>query len=225
MKKTKHTLEDQLFGGSLKRTRKTKSKTPKMKWISLSDGTSVIRREKSKPISETQAKQRMRWTMSTRFAITIKEALNFSSCYLKNMTSINYAVKNIFSDCFTGDYPDYKLNYSNILISKGRVKPLLYPRLKISARGRGKLDWLIEKGESGAYGVLQPGDELCVLLYNESKDTTFFLPDIKMPKVPEIVFKQPYANKKDKLHCWVYGIHRYPTVSSDSLYVEIVYED
>lgn len=221
MKKTKYGLEELLFGGSLKRTRKTKSKTPKMKWISLSDGRSIIRREKSKPLSEAQAKQRMRWMMSTRFAITIKEALNFSSCYLKNMTSINYTVKNIFSDCLTGDYPDYRLNYPNILISKGRVKPLLHPRLKISARGRGKLDWVIEKGQSG---VLQPGDELCVLLYNESKDTAFFLPDIKMPTRPEIVFNQPYADKNDKLHCWVYGIHRYPTVSSDSQYVEIVYE-
>jgi hypothetical protein len=82
--------------------------------------------------------------MSDLFKITYKS-------YEQQMTARNKAVSGIVNDAITGTYPDFAIDFSKVLISKGKLNTELSPSLAVSA-GILTWQWTFNGRQTGANG-------------------------------------------------------------------------
>jgi hypothetical protein len=82
--------------------------------------------------------------MSDLFKITYKS-------YEQQMTARNKAVSGIVNDAITGTYPDFRIDFSKVLISKGKLHTQLSPSMAVSA-GILTWQWKYDGRQTGANG-------------------------------------------------------------------------
>src|SRR5690606_10134837 len=76
-------------------------------------------RPSSKPASEAQLAQRMRFALAVAFLSPIKDLLNlgFSDIEQATATGYNVALSNLLRNGMAGDYPEVEIDYTKVQIS------------------------------------------------------------------------------------------------------------
>ena len=77
-------------------------------------------KKSSKASTEPQLAQRTRFALAARYLSPIKDILNigFKDKQLNKITGYNAAVKIFLNQAVTGDYPDFVIDFSKVVLSK-----------------------------------------------------------------------------------------------------------
>lgn len=90
------------------------------KWRKLNVARSVPSKS-SKAATETQLSQRAKFALVTKFLSPVRDSINLGYQHpASNLSPMNAAVKYHLENAVTGVYPDFKIDYTRVLLSKGR---------------------------------------------------------------------------------------------------------
>lgn len=129
----------------------------------------------SKPATFKQVAQRSRFALAMGFVTPLKSFLKDSYSIIKpGLSPMNAAVKQILSDAITGEYPNEKIDYSKVILTKGSLSPLYNVGIRLSKPDHLKIDWTVEANPHNSFC----NDKLVVLLYCESIGEFWFDPGL-----------------------------------------------
>jgi hypothetical protein len=123
-------------------------------------------KKSSKPITEPQLAQRLKFSLAPLYLSPIKDILNigFKDKQLNKITGYNAAVKAFLSQAIGGTYPDFVIDFSQVVISKGSL--LVFHGLNAVLQGNDLLlSWQSLLNRYNAFA----DDVLTVVLFNDNK--------------------------------------------------------
>lgn len=131
--------------------------------ISYSRSKQVSRKNTSTP---AQLTQRAKFSLVLKFLQPLKEfiSIGFRS-KAKNMSEFNYAMSFLFKNALTGEYPDFSIDYSKVLLSIGNVGKAFEPGIALASACQIEFTWQIDME---AYNYFL-NDIAMVMVYNPAK--------------------------------------------------------
>ncbi|WP_205514460.1 DUF6266 family protein [Longitalea arenae] len=103
--------------------------------------------KRSKNLSPEQEEQQAKFKIATSFTQSMHDLfeLGFRDQAIR-MTGTNYAQSLILKEAITGNYPDFKIDYSKVPVSKGRLPKAKTPAVAPDATGIIKFTWTSNAG-------------------------------------------------------------------------------
>lgn len=144
----------------------------------------------------------------------LKELMKISFLFKNNnkgLTARNIIAKQILNNGIIGEYPDFKIDYSVVELSRGRLPRLVDPFLKVKKKGKICVSWEYYNGNSE--------DTVSVFIYNETKNKEFCLMNVAKRTDLKVDLQLDKFSKKDVLHGWVFLIEEGKKQISDSVYM------
>lgn len=127
---------------------------------------------RSKPLSMKnprtpgQLSQRAKFSVILKFLKPCKEfvRIGFKS-KAKNMSEFNYATSLLYKNALTGEYPDWSIDYSKVVLSIGNLAGALEPKILLTTGWEIEFTWQIDS-EGTNYFLY---DKVMVLVFNPAK--------------------------------------------------------
>lgn len=167
-----------------------------------------------KPPTEAQQKQRLKFKLMGLFIGHLRELTKISYLFKKNnkgLTAGNIIGKQILTNGIIGEYPDFKINYSVVELSRGGLIRVEDPHLMVKTKGKIRVSWESYNGDSN--------DTVTVFIYNETKNKEFCLMNVAKRDDLRVDLQLDKFSKKDILHGWVFLADEGKRQVSDSVYV------
>jgi len=183
-------------------------------WRSIDYLRSLPKKTK-KPISESQIAQRAKFALAPMYLRPIKDILNlgFGDKQLNKITGYNAAVKLFLNSAVMGGYPDYVINFSKMVLSKGSLS--VFHGLNAIVQGTDlELNWQSITNRYNAFD----DDQLTVVLFNETKLMYMLYDDAERS---ELTYSITIGNEfsGDVFHTWAFAIKRENNIVSNSQYL------
>jgi len=120
-----------------------------------------------RPGSLKQMDQRKRFAVVTQFLTPIKDILRFGfkGQMANKASAYNVAIQHALNNAIIGSYPDYEIDPSQVLVSKGSLEFPSDLTLDVSTAGQINLTWLSKVNKYTAFG----DDMLHFLMYNRDR--------------------------------------------------------
>jgi hypothetical protein len=117
------------------------------------------------PRTEGQVNQRNKFTVTLEFLQAVKPFINqgYKSLAVKK-TAFNAAMSYILNNAVTGIAPDFFIEYSEALVSRGSLSGVLNGTFDLSVPGEVTFGW----GDNSAEGNANTTDKVMLLVYNPS---------------------------------------------------------
>jgi hypothetical protein len=107
---------------------------------------------KRKNNAPRQIEQQAKFTLATDIVSNMSDLFKITyKSYEQQMTARNKAVSGIVNDAITGAYPDFAIDFSKVMISRGKLNTELSPSLTVSA-GILTWQWTYNGRQTGANG-------------------------------------------------------------------------
>ena len=101
--------------------------------------------------SSAQVVQRTKFSLASKFLRSMKELLTISfSEFANKMTGPNSALAYTLKNAITGEYPDFKLDYSLALVSRGSLPNAAAPGASSTQPGEINFNWSDNTGMGSA---------------------------------------------------------------------------
>ena len=186
--------------------------------VTMKDGTSYFREYIIPPNPNTIKQQ----TQRGKFGFVVKElncmrkmfAVTFGGQY-----GINRAVSLAMKTCVSGDFPDFRIDYSRLQVAVGSLPLPLKTDIQKQASNIFKLTW--------NYDPLlhdHPNDAINIVLLNNSLQQVIFLQHIAMRADGLVEFSIPEPWSNAEIHTWIYFSNSNDNHFSDSKYLQIMPE-
>lgn len=173
-------------------------------------------KKSSKPASEDQLAQRMKFGMSTSFLKSIKEVLmlGFSDSKQRGKTGYNVAFQQLINNAFIGVYPDFMIDYSTVKIASGSVANLVGLQTVESAPRVLTMTWDPVGNRFNAFA----DDQVLVILYDQVENLFFaYEGATRTDSTMAITLPNSYTGKT--IVGWTFNIHRDGILTSSSQYL------
>lgn len=172
-------------------------------------------RPSSKPASEAQLAQRMRFALAVAFLSPIKDLLNlgFSDIEQATATGYNVALSNLLRNGMAGDYPEVEIDYTKVQISRGSLGAPIGLTIAETRPGEATVSWQPMVNKFNAFA----DDAAVVLVYNTSK-AFFSVYEDATREDGSLSFEVPATFAGDVLEAWVFMGHRDGQRTSNSMY-------
>ena len=130
-------------------------------WKGISYMRSQPARRTSSP-TEAQLEQQIKFALATRFVAVFSGLfmLSFRN-YAVKMTGTNNALSYLLKNAITGTYPDYSIDYNNLLISRGDLPNALNPAAAPTGTSDITFTWTNNSGTGKAKG----NDKAILVIY------------------------------------------------------------
>ncbi|RZT95999.1 hypothetical protein EV201_0628 [Ancylomarina subtilis] len=123
------------------------------------------------PRTQGQLDQRTKFAKVLNFLQPMTEFLRVGyKLYAIKMTQFNSAMSYQLQNAITGDYPDYSIDYSKVLVSKGNLLRAVGGAVESTVAGVVKLSWIDNSASGGAKAT----DKALILLYNADKQIAVY---------------------------------------------------
>jgi len=123
------------------------------------------------PRTQGQLDQRTKFAKVLNFLQPMTEFLRVGyKLYAIKMTQFNSAMSYQLQNAITGDYPDYLIDYSKVLVSKGNLLRAVGGAVESTEAGVVKLSWIDNSASGGAKAT----DKALILLYNADKQIAVY---------------------------------------------------
>ena len=172
-------------------------------------------KKSNKQSSDLQLAQRRKFALAPIYLSPIKDILNigFKDKQLNKTTGYNAAVKIFLNNAIVGDYPDFTIDFSQIVLSKGSLS--VFHGLSAVLQGTDiVLSWL---GISNRYNAFDD-DMLMVVLFNDTKKMYLVYEDAQRAALTYTAIVGNTA-AGDVLHAWAFAVKRENNVVSNSQYL------
>lgn len=124
-------------------------------------------KKSSKAPTQTQLAQRARFALATHFSAMMEYfyQIGYKSSAGKAQSPVNAATQQILRDAIVGAYPDFSIDYSKVILSKGKLYQPSNLLMTVDAEGNVNLVWEEETYQN----ALNKGtDRLMIVFFNES---------------------------------------------------------
>ncbi|MDP3314069.1 DUF6266 family protein [Lutibacter sp.] len=123
------------------------------------------------PRTEGQVNQRNKFTATLEFLQPNKDFVNvgYKSFAIKQ-TAFNAAMSYVLNNAIIGVSPDFSVDYSSALLSKGILSKALNPTADLSTAGQVSFSW----GDNSTENNAKPTDRAMLLVYNPIKNESTY---------------------------------------------------
>ncbi len=126
------------------------------------------------PKTPAQLDQRSKFVTVLKFLQAITQFLRIGyKNYAVKMTQFNSAMSEVLKNAVTGSYPNFEIDYSNVLVSKGSLPNAQDVNMTLDAEGDIQLSWTDNQGNGGAFA----DDTLMYVVYCPELKEAIFLND------------------------------------------------
>ena len=177
------------------------------------DGTNILKvlRIASNPNTPAQKNHR------DKFAFTMRELNCMRSLYTMTFDSqygVNKAVGMAMKTALTGEFPDFKLDYSKLIISEGTLAKTSQVSLEQLEGSVVRINWNAEEllGRN-------PADNVNLVFLNQPSKTIILKQDYALRSAGSADVVLPVNWMDKELHCWIYFTTPDGTIYSTSQYI------
>ena len=171
-------------------------------------------KKSTKAPTQLQLEQQLKFALAIKTIQPITALLNegFKGSKTTRATGYNLALQHFLNNAITGVYPDYAVNYSKMLVSKGTLIKPSDTTLAQDAAGL-HLTWSVLESRFGAFA----DDEILVLVYNPAKN--IYLPAEGATRASgELSVPLPADFTGDTIHVFMFFNSRDFAKRSESMY-------
>jgi len=172
-------------------------------------------KKSSKPSTEPQLAQRTKFALAAQYLSPIKDVLNtgFKDKQLNKITGYNAAVKIFLNQAVTGDYPDFQIDFSKVVLSKGSLSVM--HGLSAGLQGADLLlNWQSILNRYNAFA----DDVLTVVLFNATKNMYLVYEEAQRAALTyTAVIGTNFSG--DVFHVWGFAVNRDATGVANSQYL------
>lgn len=174
-----------------------------------------LSKKSSKPVTEAQLAQRSKFALAPLYLSPIKDILNigFKDKQLNKITGYNAAVKVFLSQAVGGNYPDYVIDFSKVVLSKGSLS--VFHGLTANLQGGDLvLNWQSIPNRYSSF----IDDMLTVVLFNETKNLYLVFEEAQRGALNyTAAIGDNFTG--DVFHSWAFAVNRDATAVSGSQYL------
>lgn len=168
------------------------------------------------PRTDLQVNQRTKFALALRF---LQPNLNFIKVGYKNFSvkksQFNSAMSYILNNAISGTYPNYLIDYSLALLSRGSLSGALNPVFDLSTAGQVEFSWDDNSGEGSALAT----DKVMAVVYNPLKGESVFITGGALRSDLTQVIQIPNSYSGDELEMFIGFINDAGTQLSNSAYI------
>jgi hypothetical protein len=125
----------------------------------------------SQPNTLPQLEQRAKFSLAISFIRPLTEFLKIGfRNYAGKMSAVNYAMSHTLKNAIRGAYPDFTIDYANVLVSKGTLAGVLNPIAVSLVAGEVSISWDDNSDEVNA----QSTDSTLILAINPTTHEAVF---------------------------------------------------
>ena len=129
----------------------------------------AVSTKKSQTLLQLKQRAKFSLALSTLQPITAFARIGFNQ-YAHGQTAFNAAMSYNFRHAITGDYPNYKADYQNLLVARGTLTGV-NATLPVASSGKIKFSWT----DNSSMGEAQPTDKVMVVAINPAKREAAFI--------------------------------------------------
>ncbi|HEY3372254.1 MAG TPA: DUF6266 family protein [Prolixibacteraceae bacterium] len=168
------------------------------------------------PMTQGQLEQRARFTLILRFLRPLTLFLR-EGFYRKqgSISPFNSAMSYHLKNAVAGTYPDYRIDYSKVLVSRGNLPGASNPAARLSPAGEIEFTWENNSIDSDA----MPDDRALLLVYNSNKQEVVSIVGGNLRVNGSQLVALPSTFEGDELHCYIAFQNVYKLIVSDSQYL------
>ena len=125
----------------------------------------------TKPATTAQSEQRKKMNLTGRFMRNVKEVV--SLCYRDRSDTVpgfSAAMGDVLVNGITGTYPDYSIDYSQVLLSRGDIRQPFKPTVASAKIDTVTFTWTTTSG----MGKSRPDDKAVLVAYCEKLDVSAY---------------------------------------------------
>lgn len=176
---------------------------------------SVYQPNVSNPNTQDQQNQRSKFAVISRFMSPMNSAIAQGFRYLKGdgKTAQNVFMKTNFATAFMGTFPNYSIQFSNILVAKGDLMMVANPSAGSQASGLA-IGWTDNSG----IGNASANDMLNVAIFNSAKNSAIFFPDVARRAALTYLVTTPSTWAGDSVEVYIFFNSAVLKKNSDSVY-------
>ena len=177
---------------------------------------------RAKPLSVRNPRTDLQVNQRTKFALVLRflqPNLNFIKVGYKNFSvkksQFNSAMSYILNNAISGTYPNYLIDYSLALLSRGSLSGALNPVFDLSTAGQVEFSWDDNSGEGSALAT----DKVMAVVYNPLKGESVFITGGALRSDLTQVIQIPTSYSGDELEMFIGFINDVGTQLSNSAYI------
>lgn len=177
---------------------------------------------RAKPLSVANPRTLLQVNQRTKFALVLRflqPNLNFVKIGYKNYavkkSQFNSAMSYILNNAITGISPDFVIDYSLALLSRGNLSPALNPVFDLTTPGQVQFSW----DDNSTDGNANATDKVMVVAYNPIKGESIYLTEgaTRADLSQTVVLPNSYTG--DELQMFISFMSADETQLSNSAYI------
>jgi len=131
-------------------------------WKGIAYMRSLATLKKNPTFSDAQLKQQLRFGLAVGFLRSMKPVLEITFReFADQMTGFNYALKQIMQKAVIGEYPDFKIDFSQVELSRGSLAKPNNPVARATVAGQIDFSWR----DNSAVGTAKETDKAIFVAY------------------------------------------------------------
>lgn len=168
------------------------------------------------PRTVGQVNQRNKFSATIQFLQPNKDFLNVGyKAFAVKKTAFNSAMSYILGNAITGTAPNFNVDYSLALLSRGSLSTPLDPTTDLTTAGQVTFGW----DDNSADGNANTTDKAMVLAYNPSKKESIYLLDGAIRTATTQVLTLPTSYTGDTIELFMAFVSDNGKVVSNSVYL------
>jgi len=175
-------------------------------------------KKSNKPATVLQLTQRMSFDIMVGFVGEIKDLIQVGfQSHTNGMTPYNAAMKANLLEGITGVYPSLSINYPEIVISKGGLRPLVGLGAASTVAGEAVFSWT----SNAPVGHVSATDKITICVYCPTLNEFATVENIALRTAASYEMSLPASFSGEDCHAWCYFASANSKKVCDSKYVAI----
>lgn len=152
------------------------------------------------PNTELQVCQRLKFSAVVKFLQPITEFIRVGyKAQAVKMTAFNAAFSYIFHNALTGEFPDFTIDYPNVMVSRGNMAGAINPACSSTEAAKVILSWEPASGS----GQASETDTAIFVIHNSSKLEAVYSLNAGTRADGSIEVSLPASYSGDTVHCYI----------------------
>ena len=163
--------------------------------------------------TEKQLSTRLKLKMTMQVLQPCTEFIRIGyRAYAKKMTAFNAATSYLFHNIFTGDYPNFQIDFSKVLVSRGELTGGDNVACAASVAAKADFSW----DDNSSTGTASADDVVMVMVYNPDKNNAVFNIQSAQRSDAAYSLSLPLNYSGDNVHCYLCFINLGAFMSSQA---------
>ncbi|RZM13349.1 MAG: hypothetical protein EOO88_44745 [Pedobacter sp.] len=174
-------------------------------------------RKSSRAPTQLQLDVRAKFKLAMAFLKPMLPAIRvgYQSYRGTTVTPLNAAVSDLINFGLTGMSPNFTVDYSKVIYSKGELFEPWTPEVESAVSGEVTFNWATPPASI----LAQPDDQLTVIVYNPEKGKYVYLSDAAIRSALTLDLSLPMNFSGDTVHCYLFFVSTDGNKVSSSTYV------